>query len=127
MVVISMSVDARMLENIDSMRALYGFSGRSETIRAGVRLLDEDARAKQKMSGKMNAVLLVVHQAAAEDAVGRIRCEFEDIVKTQLHAHLKEGKCLELFVLDGSAQKIRELARRFTVHRKIGNAKLLVP
>lgn len=127
MTIISMSVDPAMLEDIDAIQALYGFSGRSETIRAGVRLLEEDARTKEKLAGKINAVLLVVHQHAAEDAVGKIRYEFEDIVKTQLHAHLKEGKCLELFVLDGSADKIRELARRFTVHRKIGNAKLIVP
>jgi len=127
MTIISMSVDPGMLENIDAMQALYGFAGRSETIRAGVRLLEEDARAKGRLTGKINAVLLVVHQHAAEDAVGKIRYEFEEIVKTQLHAHLKKGKCLELFVLEGSANKIRELAHRFTIHRKIGNARLIVP
>jgi CopG family nickel-responsive transcriptional regulator len=127
MVIISMSVDSEMLDNIDAMQALYGFAGRSETIRAGVRLLEEDARAKGKLSGKLNAVLLVVHQHAAEDAVGKIRYEFEDVVKTQLHAHLKGDVCMELIVLEGSADKIRELSRRFITHRKIGNAKLIVP
>jgi CopG family nickel-responsive transcriptional regulator len=127
MVIISMSVDPSMLENIDAMQAILGFAGRSETIRAGVRLLEEDARAKERLSGRINAVLLVVHQHAAEDSVGKIRYEFEDIVKTQLHAHLKGDKCMELFILDGSANKIRELSRRFIVHKKIGNAKLIVP
>ncbi len=127
MTIISMSVDPMMLANLDAIQAVYGFSGRSETIRAGMRLLEEDAKAKGKLSGKINAVLLVVHPHVAEDDVGRIRFDFEDIVKTQLHAHLKEGKCIELFVLEGKANKVRELARRFMVHRRIGNARLIVP
>ncbi len=127
MVIISMSVEEEMLGNIDAIQGLYGFKGRSDTIRAGIRLLEEDARAKGKLAGKINAVLLVVHEHAVEDTVGRIRYEFEDIVKTQLHAHLRGSKCMELFVLEGSAGKIRELSCRFMSHRKIGNAKLIVP
>jgi CopG family nickel-responsive transcriptional regulator len=45
-------------------------------------------------------VLLLIHAQHVEDAVTAIKHEFEDIIHTQIHNHLREDKCLEVFILE---------------------------
>ena len=62
----------------------------------------------------------------AEDAVTEIKHEFEDIISTQIHNHLREDKCLEVFILEGDAARIKELVRLFQITGKMDYVKLIV-
>ena len=68
----------------------------------------------------------MIHSQEAEDKVTEIKHDFEDIINTQIHSHLKEHKCMEIFILDGMAERIKELSRMFQVSRKIDYVKLIV-
>jgi CopG family nickel-responsive transcriptional regulator len=48
MTIISVSVSEKILEDLDRIQRDIGFSGRSEAIRAGIRLLLSDAAEKNK-------------------------------------------------------------------------------
>jgi CopG family nickel-responsive transcriptional regulator len=52
--------------------------------------------------------------------------EFEDIIRTQVHSHLKEDKCLEIFTLEGNAKRIQSIVKAFQVNRKLDYVKLIV-
>jgi CopG family nickel-responsive transcriptional regulator len=124
--IISMSLSLELLNEIDQLQKELGFSGRSEVIRAGVRMLIADNREKGKLSGKLDSVLLVIHDQPADDIVSKLKHRFEDIIKTQVHSHLKGDKCLEIFTLDGESNRIKELTKQFQTSRKIEYMKLIV-
>jgi CopG family nickel-responsive transcriptional regulator len=126
MTIISVSVNDGLLEELDKLQRELGFSGRSEVIRAGARMLIADSREKEQLEGTLNAVLLLIHLQKAEDTVTEIKHDFEDIISTQIHNHLREDKCLEIFILEGDAARIKELVRAFQASGKMDYVKLIV-
>jgi len=124
--IISMSLTENLLQEIDHLQSDLGFSGRSEVIRAGMRMLIADNREKQKLSGRLNSILLVIHSQSAEDIVTEIKHRFENIINTQIHSHLEHVKCLEIFTLYGDAVQIKEFVKQFQTNRKMDYVKLIV-
>lgn len=126
MAIISISLNEKLLEEIDSIQKELGFSGRSEVIRSGARMLISDNKEKEELEGEINSILVLIHSQEAEDKVTEIKHDFEDIINTQIHSHLKENKCLEIFILDGHAHRIKDLSKLFQINRKIEYVKLIV-
>ncbi len=126
MAIISISLNDKLLTEIDQLQEELGFSGRSEVIRAGARMLLADNREKEKLEGRLNSVLLLIHSQKVEDTVTAIKHEFEDIISTQIHNHLREDKCIEVFILEGDAARIKDLVRLFLTTRKMDYVKLIV-
>ena len=126
MVIVSISLNDTVLKEIDRIKNTFGYSGRSEVIRAGVRLFVLESKEREKLTGNINSILLLVHSQEMEDVVTEIKHKFEDITNTQIHSHLRENKCLEVFVLEGNADRIKEMVRLFQTSRKIEYAKLIV-
>jgi len=126
MAIISISLNDKLLTEIDQLQKELGFSGRSEVIRAGARMLLADNREKEKLEGRLNSVLLLIHSQKVEDTVTAIKHEFEDIISTQIHNHLREDKCIEVFILEGDAARINDLVRLFLTTRKMDYVKLIV-
>ncbi|NQE46437.1 putative nickel-responsive regulator [ANME-1 cluster archaeon GoMg2] len=126
MAIISISLQDEILEEIDKLQKELGFSGRSEVVRAGVRMLLADSKDKGKLEGKLNSVLLLIHAQKVEDTVTEVKHEFEDIISTQIHNHLREDKCLEVFILEGDATRVKQLVQRFQTSRKLDYVKLIV-
>ncbi len=127
MSIISISLNDRILEEIDKIKDEMGFSGRSEVIRAGVRSLSAEFEEDKKLEGKIKSVLLMVHDESNEHEVSDIMHSFRDVVTTHIHTNLKGEKCLEIFVLDGDASRIKELIKLPKTNRKIEYVKLIVP
>ena len=124
--IISTSLTEELLEEIDRLQKELGFSGRSEVIRAGARMLLADNKEKEKLEGRLNSVLLLIHTQKVEDTVTEIKHEFGDIISTQIHNHLRGDKCLEVFILDGDAARIKYLVRLFQTSGKMDYVKLIV-
>ncbi len=126
MAIISISLNDKLLTDIDQLQEELGFSGRSEVIRAGARMLLADNKDKEKLNGWLNSVLLLIHSQKVEDTVTAIKHEFVDIISTQIHNHLREDKCIEVFILEGDAARINDLVRLFLTTRKMDYVKLIV-
>ena len=127
MTIISVSLNENILRDIEKIKNDYGYSGRSEVIRAGVRLLISESKDIEKLFGEINSILLVIHHHDSESAVSEIKHDFKDITKTQIHSHFEKEKCLEIFVLQGKAEKIKEMYRLFNTNKKMDIVKLIVP
>jgi CopG family nickel-responsive transcriptional regulator len=114
-----------MLKAMDEIQDSVGFSGRSELIRAAIRLLLEDTREKSDLTGKLNAVVVVGHASADEAPVTKLKHKFEDIVKTHVHSKVSHEDCIEIFVLAGDGREIAQMAKEFEKERKIRSVKLI--
>jgi CopG family nickel-responsive transcriptional regulator len=66
-----------------------GFSGRSEVIRAAIRLLPAESKEKETLVEKMEGIVLLIHEYEAECLVTNMKNAFQDIIHTQLHKILR--------------------------------------
>lgn len=126
MPIVSISLNDEILENMDKIQKDLGFSGRSEVIRAGVRMLIADSKEKEELIGETRAILLLTRDKKAESVTSRIKHKFVNITKTQIIDHVREDKFLEIFVLDGDADAIKEMYRQFITSRKMEYIKLII-
>ena len=126
MPIVSISLNKEILKETDRIQKELGFSGRSEVIRTGLRMLIADSKEKRELVGRLRSILLLIHNRKAEDVVTEIKHDFEEITKSQSHDHLGEDKCLEIFVLDGDAEKIKEMERSFITSRKMEYVELVI-
>jgi len=125
MAIISISLSEQLLQEIDQLKDETGFSGRSDVIRASARMLIADNQDKKNLEGNINSILILIHKQESEDKVTEIKHDFEDIIETQIHSHLKEDKCLELFILEGDAERMHTLTKMFQTTRKIDYVRLI--
>lgn len=123
--IISVSLSEKLLQGIDQLKEETGFSGRSDVIRASTRMLIADTQDKKNLEGDINSILILIHNQKSEDKVTEIKHDFEDIIETQIHSHLKEDKCLELFILEGDAKRMNTLTKMFQTTRKIEYVRLV--
>ena len=125
MTIISISLSDKLLEEIDQLKQELGFSGRSEVIRTSTRMLIADNQDKKALQGILNSILILIHDQKAEDKVTEIKHDFEDVIKTQIHSHLKDDKCLEIFIMEGDAQRMNTLRKLFQASRKMDYVKMI--
>jgi len=126
MPIISISLTDEILNEIDKLQHELGVSGRSEVMRAGARMLLADNKEKENLEGRLNSVLLLIHAQKVEGTVTEIKHKYEDIISTQIHNHLREDKCLEVFILEGDAGRIKQLVSLFRASGKMDYVKLIV-
>ncbi len=102
-----------------------GFTGRSELVRAAIRMLLEDSREKAAVVGEMNGLLIVTHDEEEEAPVTKLKHQFEDIISTHVHNKTKTSMCIEVFVLQGDAKKINAMSRSFQAEDKMKSTKFI--
>lgn len=127
MSVVSVSLNDTLLEDIDEFMEKQGFSGRSEVMRTAVRALLRDRKEISDLKGTVDAVVIVTHDDEDSGEIDDIQHDYQDTITTQLHNHMDEHKCLEVFMLHGEAEKVKELYNSFQASNKVEQAKIIIP
>jgi CopG family transcriptional regulator, nickel-responsive regulator len=125
MPIISLSLPEQMVKAMNQIQESVGFSGRSELVRAAIRLLLEDTKEKNALVGNANAVVVVGHASVDEEPVTRLKHSYGDIVRTHIHCKVSQEDCIEVFVLAGEGKQIAAMAKGFEAERKIKSVKLI--
>jgi CopG family transcriptional regulator, nickel-responsive regulator len=126
MTIVSLSFPDKMLEEMDDIQKSSGFTGRSELVRAAIRLLLEDAREKDSLKGDLNGLIVVTHEQDEEAPVTKLNHDNEDIIKMHLHSKTKTSVCVELFLVQGDADKVVGMAKAFQAEDKMKSSKLIL-
>ena len=125
MPIVSISLNGEILSELDKLQSTMGFSGRSETIRAGIRSFVSEEKQKSDLSGNIHAILLVVHNDEFDHIVSGITHNFEDLITTHLHSKIDKEKGMELFVIDGDAEKVTTMTKDFQINKNMDTVKLV--
>jgi len=125
MPIVSISLNNDILSEIDMLKKSMGFSGRSEAIRAGIRNFVSETKQNTELSGKVHAILLVVHNDEFDHIVSGIKHNFEDLITTHLHSKIEGDKCMELFVINGEAERVSIITKDFQTNKKMDTVKLV--
>ncbi|MFB5606861.1 MAG: CopG family ribbon-helix-helix protein [Candidatus Nitrosomaritimum yanchengensis] len=125
MPIVSISLNEEILTELDKLQKSMGFSGRSEAIRAGIRSFVSEEKQKSDLSGNIHAILLVVHNDEFDHVVSGITHNFEDLITTHLHSKIEKEKCMELFLIDGDAEKVSTMTKDFQTNKNMDTVKLV--
>jgi len=125
MPIVSISLNDEILAELDKLQTSMGFSGRSEAIRAGIRTFVSEEKQKADLSGNIHAILLVVHNDEFDHVVSGITHNFEDLITTHLHSKIEKEKCMELFLIDGDAEKVSTMTKDFQTNKNMDTVKLV--
>ncbi len=123
--IVSISLNDKLLDEVNKIQKELGYSGRSELIRAGLRLLISDKKEKEKLSGKISGVLIVVHKEETEGEVTNHKHTFNKIIKTHVHTNMGKN-CMDLFTLEGDSSDVIDLTESMQKIKKIDYVKLIV-
>jgi CopG family nickel-responsive transcriptional regulator len=109
MTVISVSLTDKNIEDLDKFQKLLGLAGRSEAIRVCLRSAETEIREREELKGAIEGILIAVHKAEAGHGLDEARHTYQNNITTQVHSHLKSGKCLDVFLVSGDSATIREI------------------
>ncbi len=108
---ISVSLDGENMEALEGIREAYGLGGRSEAVRAAISAAMANIREMDAMEGDVEGVLIIVRRNHEDPWMNRIQGNYESVIKTQLHSHLRDRKCLEVMVVSCEASVLASMLR----------------
>jgi len=109
MTVVSVSMPESLLDRIDGFADEHGYTGRSEVIREAARKLLGEFEDKRLEGRRLLGVITVsfdYETTTVEERMMQLRHEHDELVASNVHNHVGDHYCMELFILEGSLAEI---------------------
>ncbi|MDR6554589.1 nickel-responsive transcriptional regulator NikR [Paenibacillus qinlingensis] len=122
------SMPHSLIEQFDRLIALQGYDNRSEAIRDLARkaLLTSSSMQPEEM---VAGTIVMVYDHEIRDlpiTLMELQHDYHHAIISTMHIHLNHQQCLEILVVRGEVQKLRELQQRIQVLKGVGYAELSV-
>jgi CopG family nickel-responsive transcriptional regulator len=115
MTVVSVSMPEELIDRLDEFAGEHGYTGRSEVMREASRNLlgefDDRALEDRALMGVVT-VLFDFEGTSVENRMTELRHEYEGLVSSNVHTHVGDHHCVELFILEGSLSEISAFVGR---------------
>ena len=107
--IVSVSLDEEHLEALDRITGSLDLKGRSDAVRFSIKSALAEIREMDDFDGLVEGVMIMVHEHHSNSWVGLIQQKYEELIKTQMHSHLQNKKCLELMIISGDGHRVRDM------------------
>ena len=104
MTVVSISMPDELLDRVDGFADEHGYTGRSEVFREAARNLlgeFEDKKLEDRDLMGVVTVLFDYESSGVEQRMMELRHEYDGLVSSNVHNHVGDHYCMELFILEG--------------------------
>ncbi len=109
-VAVSMADDD--LEELGQLQNEGGFSNRSEVVRHALQSLMAELRTLEECRGKLTAVMTVTyHKTGKGNHSSPVQHRYHKYIEAMMHSHPGGGGCVEVLIIHGPADSIRELVK----------------
>lgn len=128
MTVISITLPGELLSKFDEFMKTRGYYSRSEAFRDAVRSLIAESDIVRMETGEVAATIMITSGYARRDVDTRmteLRHEFDDVVVENVHRHINDKYCLEIFIAQGRNKRILDLIGRIRGMRGIQQVKAM--
>ena len=109
MSIISISLSDENIQDLDRIQKVFGLKGRSDAVRAAINSAKSELQDLEDLTDTVEGVLITVRHDHADPWMGVIQAKYVGSIKTQVHTHLKDKKCLEVMVVCCQADELREI------------------
>ncbi|MBP1962455.1 nickel-responsive transcriptional regulator NikR [Paenibacillus aceris] len=122
------SMPQSLIEQYDRLIALQGYDNRSEAIRDLTRKALLTSSSMQPDETVAGTIVMVYdhHISDLPITLMELQHEYHHAIISTMHIHLNHQQCLEILVVRGKVQKLRELQQRIQVLKGVGYAELSV-
>jgi len=124
---IGISLPENLLTRFDSIIEKRGYSSRSEGIRDAIRSYITYYEWMNDVEGERQGIITMVYDhdhRGLLDAVTEIQHENRKIIQSSIHSHLTNERCMEVILVRGDGQHIRELSERLMALKGVESVKL---
>jgi CopG family nickel-responsive transcriptional regulator len=128
MTVISITLPRELLGKFDEFMKTRGYYSRSEAFRDAVRSLIAESDIARMETGEVAATIMIASDYARRDVDARmteLRHGFDDVVVENVHRHINDKYCLEIFIAQGENRRILDLIGRIRGMRGIQQVKAM--
>lgn len=126
MTIITFSITEELEKNLDEAVKRMGFVSRSEAIRYALRLLFSELTSLDELRGKVLSVVTVLYGKEAEKArVYEVQHKYGDVINAYFHSHIEGSKCLEIMVVQGDAERVRDFISGLRASRHLEQVKVI--
>jgi CopG family nickel-responsive transcriptional regulator len=128
MTVISITLPGELLGKFDEFMKTRGYYSRSEAFRDAIRSLIAESDIAKMDTGEVAATIMITCDYARRDVdlrMTEVRHEFDDVVVENVHRHIDDKYCLEIFIAQGKNERIHDLVGRVRGMRGIQQVKAL--
>jgi len=112
----SVSMEGNLLRKFDQLVTLQGYENRSEAVRDLVReaIVQQSYEDGEQMIAGSILLFYNHHRRNLLEEMTEIQHERHDLILATTHFHMNQGSCLELIVVKGKVNDVRELSHRLT-------------
>mgnify|MGYP000883445699 CR=1 FL=1 len=124
---ISMSLPKTLLNEFDEVLKDRGYNSRSKGIRDALKDYIVRYQWMRDIEGDRVGILAVIynhHTTGVMEELADIQHKFLDYINSTMHIHMTEKNCLEVIVIKGSAEKVRELTEGIMKLKGVEHVKL---
>jgi CopG family nickel-responsive transcriptional regulator len=115
MTVISITLPPDLLRKFEDFMTAKGYYSRSEAFRDAVRGLINESELAATQTENVAATIMVTCDYERKDVdlkMTQLRHEYDDVVIENVHRHIGEKYCLEIFIAQGNNNRILNLVNR---------------
>lgn len=120
MPIVSISLTSDLLNKLDDIMDVRGFSSRSEAIRDAIRSSISEFELSRFEEGIVTSTITIISNHKLHDLderLMRIRHEHDDLVSGNLHVHLGKICCLDIFITEGEATRVLDFISKIRAMR----------
>ncbi|EKF84739.1 nickel responsive regulator [Methanobacterium formicicum DSM 3637] len=122
-----MSLPKKLLSEFDEVLKDRGYNSRSKGIRDALKDYIVRYQWMKEVEGDRVGIVAVIydhHYTGVMEDLTDIQHEFRDFINATMHIHMTEKNCLEVIVVKGDAQKIRNLTEKIMRLKGVEHVKL---
>lgn len=129
MTVVSITLPGELLRKFDDFIKTRGYYSRSEAFRDAIRNIIAESELAKMETGNVATTIMITCDYERKDVdlkIGEVRHEFDDVVVENVHRHIGQKYCLEVFIAEGNYQRILDLIGRIRGMRGIQQVKAMI-
>lgn len=123
--IVSISLNDENISALDRIQKTYGLTGRSEAVRMSINAALADIHEAEALDGVVEGVMVIVRGNHADPWMIKIQAKYETYIKTQMHSHLQNHKCLEVMVISCEAETLASMMRDIQAEGKADYVKFV--
>lgn len=124
---IGVSLPANLLNRFDGIISLRGYSSRSEGIRDAIRNYIVDYEWMSQQKGDRVGTITLIFDHSQKGLVGEltdIEHDYSKLIESSLHVHLDEINCLEVILVRGESQDVKNIVEKMMALKGVKHVKL---
>ena len=127
MPIISISLNQQDFQTLNQLQSTGGFANRSDLFRQAMQTLASEFQDLETLTGKVSAVLTIVYGKKGKGIESNFLLHRQaTLIDALLHSHTVNGECIEVIVVNGPADDVKELVKSLKGNRKIVTVKVVI-